>query len=210
MSISFVIIMAVLAVIAIVYGYYIHRLHSIITRRAASHLSKIEIVKETAPSYKLRSGGTYLVFEPDQSGSLGMVRGVLKGGGRALYITRVQPGRRGKEYAEGSQFIWLSQTEGAGAVRPTQLGLIIEDVRAFIRSRRNTVVHLGALEFVIFHNEFERVMLFLQNMQDETSIGEGRLVISLDASGVDRDHLRRLEKELKVIGGGRPAPKRKD
>jgi len=200
MNTSMSILLALLVGIVVIYGYFIYRMRRIIKERDEKHLSKITVLKETGPRYKLRAGGSYLVFEKDQSRSLRLVRGNLKGGGHAIYVTRKPPGRRIKGYLENGEFIWLSETGEGGSTRPTQLGLILEDLRSCIKSHRRTVVHLGALEFLIFHNEFDRVLRFLQNLEDDVAIRGAYMVISLDAQSIDRDHRMMLERELKVIG----------
>jgi archaellum biogenesis ATPase FlaH len=57
------------------------------------------------------------------------------------------------------------------------------------------------LEYLIVHNDFDRVLKFLHSLRDEIAVQNSRLIISLNPKTLTGKKVALLSKDLRVLNG---------
>jgi hypothetical protein len=164
---------------------------------------EVTIKKIPSPKFKLMVGGTYLMLEqkPVEIGqSFRIFKDYQRTGASGLIITREVPNTIRKKYnIKGIPIIWLSRSNHKKAITPTNLGNIIEEVKEFTMGKNNSIIMFEGLEYLIIHNDFERVLKFLHSLRDEIAVNDARLIISLNPKTLSKNKIALIKKDVKVL-----------
>jgi len=164
---------------------------------------EIKIKKIPSPKFKLMVGGTYLVLEHSEEEvgeGFRIFKDILREGTSGFVITRTIPNKIEKRYnLEKIPIIWLSRSKKKNTITPTNLGNIVDEIKEFITSNQNAIVMFDGLEYLIVHNDFDRVLKFLHSLRDEIAVQNARLIISLNPSTMTEDRVALLRKDLKLL-----------
>jgi hypothetical protein len=168
---------------------------------------EVTLKKIPSPKFKLMVGGTYLVLErtDDDAGSgFKIFKDILRTGASGLIVTRTLPGKVIKKYQLGDlPSIWLSRSKekGKNTITPTNLGIIVDEIKEFTSHQDNTIIMFDGLEYLIVHNDFDRVLKFLHSLRDEIAVQNSRLIISLNPKTLTGKKVALLSKDLRVLNG---------
>jgi hypothetical protein len=164
---------------------------------------EIKIKKIPSPKFKLMVGGTYLVLEhtdEEVGDGFRIFKDVLRDGTSGFVITRTLPNKIEKKYNLSEvPIIWLSRSKKKNTITPTNLGNIVDEIKEFITKNQNAIVMFDGLEYLIVHNDFDRVLKFLHSLRDEIAVQNARLIISLNPGTMTEDKVALLGKELKLL-----------
>ena len=194
-----VLIFALLAVLII---YVIYRWYRVYLKSQEIKASdgKAKVLKKPVPRYQLQFGSSYLLLEPKSAESFKLFKSYISQGNQGLLITRIFPGKVRKQYNLGNTpVLWLSRTQAKKAINPTNLGVLLEEARDFIADNNRTLILLDGLEYLIIENDFERVLKFINSLEDEIALHNSRLIVSVNPKVLDPERKALLEKTMKVL-----------
>ncbi|UCH88039.1 MAG: DUF835 domain-containing protein [Thermoplasmata archaeon] len=159
-------------------------------------------MKKPVPRYQLVYGSSYLLLEDKSVESFKLFSSYISQGSKGLLITRIFPAKVRKQYNLGNTpVLWLSRTQEGKAINPTNLGVLVEEVREYIKKNRKTIILLDGLEYLIIENDFERVLKFINSLEDEIALHNSRLLVSVNPKVLDPEKKALLEKTSKVLVG---------
>ena len=122
---------------------------------------------------------------------------VQRGGAPGLCITRLHPGAaRARFRLENIPLFWLSRTLGNEALNPTNLGAIVDLVRAQTADRPGTYVLLDGLEYLYTQNDFSKVAKFVQALTDIVAEHKAILIVPMDPRSFDPEQLAIISRDL--------------
>jgi archaellum biogenesis ATPase FlaH len=145
-------------------------------------------------------GSSYLMLESKSSESYKLFSSYVSRDNKGILITRIFPSKVRKQYKlENTPVLWLSRSQTGKAINPTNLGVLLEEIREFITKNKKTLVLLDGLEYLIIENDFERVLKFVNSVEDEIALHNSRLLISVNPNVLDAEKKALLEKTSKVL-----------
>jgi hypothetical protein len=196
----FVLVIFILIVLLIVFQIYRWYQLYLNSQEYSSPSGSAKVLKKPIPKYQLMYGSSYLLLESNSQEGFKLFSSYISRDSKGLLITRVFPGKVRKQHKLGmTPVLWLSRTEEGKAINPTSLGVLLEEVREFIKSNRKTLVMLDGLEYLIIENDFERVLKFINSLEDEIALHNSRLLISVNPKVLDTEKKALLEKTSKVL-----------
>lgn len=200
-----IIILAIFAILALLIIFQIYRWYRVYIQSQQYKVpeGQAKVLKKPIPRYQLMYGSSYLLLEAKSTESYKLFSSYISRGSKGLLITRVFPARIKKQYKLGNTIVlWLSRTQASKAINPTNLGALLDEVTEFIKKNSNTLVLLDGLEYLIIENDFERVLKFINGLEDEIAVNNSRLLVSLNPNVLDPEKKALLEKTSKVLVGG--------
>lgn len=143
----------------------------------------------------------YLVMEENPSKSYKLFSDFIDSGYSGLCITRTFPQRvRSNYYFEGISILWLSRRGGTDSILPTNLGAVVSNIKDFMVANEKSVILLDGLEYLIVHNDFEKVLKLVHALDELTAINNSILIIPLNFQTLDEEKIALLKRELKILG----------
>lgn len=119
-----------------------------------------------------------------------------------LVVTREHPDRVREEYGlQVTPILWLTESSGERRIAPTSIAVLTDTVTRFMESNPNSIVLVDGVEYLVTHNDFKRVLGFLDSLNEAAWITKSRLLISLDAKALDARELAVLERDRTVVRG---------
>jgi len=168
-----------------------------------------EKLHETAwDQTEIVSGRTYLVEETNPPKIFDIYSGLLKEGTAGLCIHRTEPDKLIEKYGIKGKIIWLSKTEmlpstweefrdaDLSVVSPTSLETLSTSIIEFLKLEGKKVIMMGGLDFLLTHNDFSKVMKFLQSIKDRIFYSKAIMLVSYDPEILEGKNRKILEKEI--------------
>ena len=150
--------------------------------------------------YEIKPNYCYLIKEAKPELSLEIFQEFVSEKNRGLCISRRLPLDLKKEFQlDNVDFIWLSYKRTEESMDPKNLTRLGKEIRKFIQSNENSVILFLGVEYLISQNNFDIVMNLLFFLQDEISINNSCLIISLDSSILKESELKLIERFMEVI-----------
>jgi len=207
-----VIVGVVFALLAVLILYQIYRWYQVYlkSQEYKADENKAKVLKKPLPRFQLSFGSSYLILEVKSTESYKLFSNYISRNSKGLLITRVFPARIKKQYNLGdTPVLWLSRTQAGKAINPTNLGVLLEEAREFISVNKNTLILLDGLEYLIIENDFERVLKFINSLEDEIALHNSRLLVSVNPKVLDPEKKALLEKTMKVLVNSDKTPRKK-
>lgn len=164
---------------------------------------------DTAPSFRLEGGYTYLIQEAEPAHALEIFTDMVTHGVRGLCITRQQPERVAEAYGlEKTPVLWLSRAVAhANCVRPTPAENVAMAIDHFLEISPGSVVVLDGVEYLMAHNDFPSVLTLLHDLNERVSITDSILLLPVDPGAFDDREFALLRRDLRRLPEGvRPGP----
>ena len=149
---------------------------------------------------QLEGGRSYLVKERKPGKAWNLFERMLGDGYDGLYVTRQHPNH--VKNAMGRRtltILWLSTTLGRDYVDPHNLSALTNLINGFVGSTRHAIILLDGLEYLRLNNDAERVLKFVEYLDEIVVHRDGILILSLDARAFDPKELAFLERNSVVI-----------
>jgi len=83
-------------------------------------------------------------------------------------------------------FLWLTRIEAPNGVDPSKLHVIQGRVLEFLAGKRNSLVVLDGIEYLLLHNDFKGLVKFLTSLKDHVLLYDSLLIVILDPKILDR------------------------
>ncbi len=149
----------------------------------------------------IEKGIGYLIMEENPSKSYGVFSDLIDEGYSGLCITRTFPGRVISNYSfEGVTILWLSRARDENSILPTNLSALLRSAQDFMEANKEVVILLDGLEYLMVHNDFQRVLKMVHGLNELTAINDARLIIPLNPVALDKEKLAILKRDLKMLG----------
>jgi hypothetical protein len=148
----------------------------------------------------LDCGRTYFVVDQRLDKMLGIARNLVGGGSSVLCISRFHPDLVNERWSEkGMQSIWLSERPGTRNVPPGQLSRLTQNAASFVRNNPSSVILLDGIEYLSLFNEFQRLQMFIEQMNDIVMESHAILLIAVDPRLFDPRSLARLQRFAEIV-----------
>jgi archaellum biogenesis ATPase FlaH len=79
---------------------------------------------------------------------------------------------------------------------------VAQNVKDFMEANEDSVILFDGLEYLMVHNDFEKVLKLVHALNEYTAINNTRLLIPLNPYTLEKDKLAFLKRDLKVVGRG--------
>jgi uncharacterized repeat protein (TIGR01451 family) len=166
--------------------------------------SRYKAIKETEVNIgasDVDSGIGYLVMEENPSMSYGIFSELIDEGFNGLCITRTFPSRvKANYYFEGVSILWLSRARDKDSILPTNLSGVLSHVKDFMEQNENTVILLDGLEYLMVHNDFQKVLKLVHGLNELSAIYDAKLLMPLNPLTMDVDKIALLKRDLSILG----------
>jgi hypothetical protein len=157
--------------------------------------------------FPLENGLIYLVKEKRPGMAFSMYNEAVSKGAEGMLISREHPNRlRELHTFVAKSIIWLSRRPGENHVDPTELSLVSLKISRFVEERKNSVVLIEGLEYLITQNDFEAVLRFVNHLHDFVLAHDCAIVVVVDPRVLTTRELALLERSARVVEPVEPAP----
>jgi len=145
-------------------------------------------------------GKSYVIKEKKPDGAMAQFVRMIGRGYLGLVITRQHPNNVVRKYnLDGVRLIWLSTTLGKDYVDPHNLNSLTGMASSFLQENGRCVIVLDGLEYLMVHNDFGRVLKFVEYLNETVMQRQAILLISLDERAFEPRELALLERNAIIL-----------
>jgi hypothetical protein len=146
-------------------------------------------------------GRIYIICEKRMERTLSVLQEYHYSGSKTLCVTRLHPDLL-QEHMPGMavESIWLSERNGANNISPNQLQKISQRISSFFFGKKNAVVLLEGIEYLTLFNDFVKVQMFLEQVNDQIMSSKAIMLIPMDPASMDLRSMARLRRFAEVVG----------
>ena len=121
-------------------------------------------------------------------------------GAATLCVSRTHPDLL-RERIPGCRIeaIWLSERIGDNNISPDQLHKILHRISNFLIENENAVVMFDGIEYLSLFNDFQKVQMFVEEVNDMIMTSGSILLMPIDPDSLDRRSVARLSRFAEVI-----------
>jgi hypothetical protein len=132
---------------------------------------------------------SYYVVEPKPTRSLKIFKDLVTKRFLGLCITKDQPEKLIEKFNLDESSVYRINSEEGDKNIPPILSKISDVINEFLSENVHSVIYLEGLEYLIKHNDFERVLRFSNNIKESIVLNDSILITSLDNSSLDEKQL---------------------
>ncbi len=145
-------------------------------------------------------GKSYIIKERKPDGAMAHFLRLIAKGHSGLVITRQHPNHMGRKYnLEKIRIVWLSTTLGNDYVDPHNLNSLTTLANSFLQGNGLGVIVLDGLEYLMVHNDFGRVLKFVEYLNELVMQRGAVLLISLDDRAFESRQMALLERNAAIL-----------
>ncbi|MBS3112521.1 DUF835 domain-containing protein [Candidatus Woesearchaeota archaeon] len=155
--------------------------------------------KVTLPS-KLKRGNTYLIKDIERKRALRLFSAAIGLNFKGLAITRQNPQNIIETFKlKTAKVIWLTELKNGKNLSPTDLEEISYVINNFINQEKRSIIIFDGFEYLSDYNSFAKVLHLFQVLKDAVSIKNSILLIYINPRTMEKNNIKLLESEFKVI-----------
>jgi hypothetical protein len=168
-----------------------------------------EIAVLAFPSVSVRSGKTvqiidfgriYLLRDERLEKTLSITRSIADTGKTILCISRYHPGiMAGRLPLRNMHFVWLGERTGEDRISPDNLAKLKHRIAVFAREHKNGVVVIDGLEYLALFNDFHRLNVFYEELNDIIMETRTVLFIPIDERLIEPSDVARLKRYAEIL-----------
>ena len=114
-------------------------------------------------------------------------------GWEALCITRLHPEYVTQKYGlEGTTCLWLSSRKGASTLSPKSTAQMVKAIRSALRKKREMIIFLDGLEYILMWNDMARVMSALKEIERLLQNTGCEMLVCIDPLTLEQRDLDKL------------------
>jgi len=148
----------------------------------------------------LEEGRAYLVKEKKPEKALAVFHQSVDSGWRPLYITRQHPNHVVRRRGDTDiRVVWLSTTLGKDYIDPHNLNSLSNLIGNFVSDEARAVILLDGIEYLMMSNDFQRILQFLEYVNEQVAIRRALLLLSLDDRAFDPKQLAYIERNMVLL-----------
>jgi len=145
-------------------------------------------------------GRTYFINDRRLDKSMDILQDFIYSGYRALVISRFFPDLLKEKWPDKDvTYMWLSERVTEESVSPSQLNRMIGTVCRFLEEEGEAVVFIDGIEYLSVFNDFQRIQMFVEEMNDSVMEHRGIMLIPLDPRPFDPRSLARLRRFAEIV-----------
>ena len=146
----------------------------------------------------LQDGRTYVMKERKPQKALDRFARLVSEGYRGLFITRQHPNHVSRGKISNVRLIWLSTTLGEDYMDPHNLSNLTALVRTYLEENGKAVVLLDGLEYLMINNDFDRILKFVEVLNETVMERQAILLLSVDERAFEEKQLALIERNATV------------
>jgi tetratricopeptide (TPR) repeat protein len=150
-------------------------------------------------SAKLERGHVYLLLESQSKKGLQLVKEYGRLGYEGLVITRLSPEQVRKKKLKKQKILQLSSATKEDAIPPDNVVNILLRMKEFMTSKRDSILLLDGLDYLVIQNTFEDAMSLIQKLAESVTLYKGILLVSLNPKSLEEKQLVILEGEMEHL-----------
>jgi hypothetical protein len=164
---------------------------------------------QTFPSVSVRSifgeqlidfGRIYLLKDERLEKTLSLVRSLADTGKDVLCISRYHPCIMiSRLPLSNMQFIWLGERAGEERISPDNLNKLKHCIAVFSSEHKNGVVVIDGLEYLALFNDFRRLNIFYEELNDIVMNTRTVLLIPIDERLIEPSDIARLKRYAEIL-----------
>jgi len=147
--------------------------------------------------YTLEKGRIYLTFDRKFNEGKDIIDDTISSGFNVVIISRTNPREIRHKFGDHLKILWLSKTKSDEVTVSSELSKLTVIIKELISPY--TLIFLDRLDYLITQNGFERVLRFIQSLNDIFYFKNGVLVISVDPKTLKPTELSLLENEVTKV-----------
>jgi hypothetical protein len=161
------------------------------------------------PSVSIRSGKSdqvidfgriYLLRDERLEKTVSIVRSLADAGRDVLCISRYHPSiMAGRLPLRNMQSIWLGERAGEDRISPDNLNKLKHSIAVFARQHKNGVVVIDGLEYLALFNDFHRLNVFYEELNDIVMDTRTVLFIPIDERLIEPSDVARLKRYAEIV-----------
>ncbi len=144
-------------------------------------------------------GRTYFMVDQRLNRILTIARDLISSGSNVLYVSRFHPDLICERSDKEVQTIWLSERPGSKSVPPDQLSRLAQSIAAFVGKNPSPVVLIDGIEYLSLFNDFSRLQMFIEQVNDIVMESRAILLIAVDPRLFDPRSLAKLQRFAEVV-----------
>ena len=164
---------------------------------------------QTFPSVSVRSvhgehvidfGRIYLLKDERLEKTLSLVKSLADTGRDVLCISRYHPSIMfGRLPLPNMQVVWLGERAGEDRISPDNLNKLKHLIAVFARGHKNGVAVIDGLEYLALFNDFHRLNVFYEELNDIVMDTRTVLFIPIDERLIDPSDVARLKRYAEIL-----------
>ncbi len=129
----------------------------------------------------IKRGASHLVFESEIKISYTLFKEMLDSNIKGLCVSTTYPPKLVKAYhIDASQFIWLSEVAGEGAIRPGDIQVLMNAIQSFLENNFASCILLDNIESIYADNSVEEFLSFINYVLKASKKNASTLIVPLD------------------------------
>jgi hypothetical protein len=170
-------------------------------------LTKIETRNEVSLGIGIENGiplidrgRVYLVREKRMEKTIRLLQDFDYSGAATLCVSRTHPDLL-RERLPGSKIeaFWLSERSGDNNISPDQLHKILHRINHFLMDTENAVIMFDGIEYLTLFNDFQKVQMFVEEVNDMIMTSESILLMPVDPEALDGRSIARISRYTEII-----------
>jgi hypothetical protein len=151
----------------------------------------------------VQPGRTYFIEGRGLERAVVIFNGLTERGAKGLCISRRYPGEIRGRFTNEPAIYWLTKQEGGSqleggpspeeCISPSDMGKITTVVRSFMKGGKGSVVLLEGVEYLIWQNDFNAVLRFVQGLMDQTITTKTILLVSINPEAMEDHDIKVME-----------------
>ena len=150
-------------------------------------------------SAKLEKGHIYLILESQPRKGLQLVKEYGRLGYDGLVISRLSPEQIKKKKLKKQKILQLSSATKEDSIPPDNVVNILLRMKEFMTSKRNSILLLDSLDYIVIQNTFEDALSLVQKLAESVTLYKGIVLVSLNPKSLDEKELILLEGEMELL-----------
>jgi hypothetical protein len=132
--------------------------------------------------------------------TLSLVKSLADTGKDVLCISRYHPSiMMGRLPLSNMQFIWLGERASDERISPDDLGKLKHRISVFAREHKNGVAVIDGLEYLALFNDFRRLNIFYEELNDIVMETRTVLFIPIDERLIEPHDVARLKRYAEIL-----------
>lgn len=150
-------------------------------------------------SVKLEKGHVYLILESQPKKGIQLVKEYGRLGYDGLVISRQSPDQIRKKKLKKQKILQLSSATKEDSIPPDNVVNILLRMKEFMTSRKNSILLLDSLDYIVIQNTFEDALSLIQKLVESVTLYKGILLVSLNSKSLEEKEVILLEGEMELL-----------
>jgi hypothetical protein len=145
-------------------------------------------------------GRIYLLKDDRLDKTLSITRSLADAGKDVLCISRYHPTIMSVRLPlSNMNFVWLGERAGEDSISPDNLGKIKHLIAVFAKAHKNGVVVIDGLEYLALFNDFHRLNVFYEELNDIVMETRTVLFMPIDERLIEPSDIARLKRFAELM-----------